>query len=212
MKALFACEHTQALTKEARKYGIEAYSCDQLPASGGHPEWHYQCDVRELLDRDWGLLFAFPTCTYLTVSNNGPMARGCSLYTQEEAVILRKKAIEFFMLFADHPCKIKGIENPIGIMSSRYRKPDQIIQPYDFGEDASKKTCLWLTGLPLLKPTKRIPGRIINGKERWSNQTDSGQNNLSPNELRGHERSKTYLGIAAAMGGQWFKRLGLLYS
>ena len=187
--------------------GHEAYSCDYLPCSGGHPEWHIQGDIIKHLETVgpdyYDMIISFPSCTYLTVSNNGPMARGCSKYTIEEGKELRRQGIEFFMYFVNYPCKLKAIENPIGIMSSLYRKPDQIIQPYEFGHDASKKTCLWLFGLPLLKPTGRITGRMVNGRERFSNQTDSGQNKLTPSDTRATERSKTYTGIAEAMAAQW---------
>lgn len=205
MNILLACEESQAVTTAMRKKGHKAFSCDILPTSGKNPEWHLRCDINHVLDEcwNWDMIIAFPPCTYLTVSNNGPMARGCSKYTIEEGKRLRQEAIDFFMLFANHPCKKKAIENPIGIMSSIYRTPDQYIQPNEFGHDASKKTCLWLFGLPKLKATKYIPGRIIKGKMRWANQTDSGQNKLTPSDTRATERSKTYQGIADAMADQW---------
>lgn len=211
MRILLACEESQEVCKAFRAMGHEAYSCDYLPCSGGKPEWHIQGDVIKHLESVgtdyYDMIIAFPSCTYLTVSNNGPMARGCSKYTIEEGKELRRQGIEFFMFFVNHPCKLKAIENPIGIMSTLYRKPTgengQIIQPYEFGDDASKKTCLWLFGLPPLTPTNRIKGRMVNGRERFSNQTDSGQNKLTPSDTRAKERSKTYPGIAQAMATQW---------
>lgn len=207
MRILLACEESQEVCKAFRAMGHEAYSCDYLPCSGGKPEWHIQGDVIKHLESVgtdyYDMIIAFPSCTYLTVSNNGPMARGCSKYTIEEGKELRRQGIEFFMFFVNHPCKLKAIENPIGIMSTLYRKPDQIIQPYQFGHNASKKTCLWLTGLVPLTPTDRITGRFVNGIERFDNQTDSGQNRLTPSDTRAMERSKTYPGIAQAMSIQW---------
>ena len=210
LKVLLACEESQAVCIEFRKLGHEAYSCDLLPCSGGHPEWHIQDDVMNVLRHDiispftteWDMVIAFPTCTFLT-SSNTYISRGCSKYTADEAVELRKKAVMFFEFFTYLKNEFVAIENPIGIMSTLYRKPDQIIQPYQFGEDASKATCLWLKNLPLLQPTRCIDPRIINGKKRWGNQTDSGQNRLAPSEERGMLRSKTFQGIAKAMADQW---------
>lgn len=116
-----------------------------------------------------------------------------------------EQAVEFVLKLAEAPISQITIENPIGILSTRWRKPDQIIQPYEFGDDASKKTCLWLKGLPLLMPTQRVAGRIVNGRERWANQTDSGQNKLPPSVRRAAMRSETYPGIAAGMAAQWFQ-------
>ena len=152
MKVLIACEESQTVTKAFRALGHEAYSCDILPCSGGHPEWHYQMDVHHLMLDSWDLIIAHPPCTFLTVSNTY-ITRGCSKYTKEEALIERERAIEFFKSFFTHPCKYIAVENPIGIMSTVYRKPDQIIQPWQFGHPESKSTCLWLKGLPVLQPT-----------------------------------------------------------
>jgi hypothetical protein len=116
---------------------------------------------------------------------------------------LTEDALELVRLFMVAPVPRICIENPVSVISSRIRKPDQIIQPYEFGHDASKKTCLWLRGLPRLKPTKYVEPRIVNGKKRWSNQTDSGQNKLAPSADRWQKRSQTYDGIAAAMADQW---------
>jgi hypothetical protein len=150
MKILLACEESQVVCEEFRKLGHEAYSCDILPTSGKHPEWHLQQDVLPLLELDWDMIIAFPPCTHLAVS-------GSKYFAEKIADGRQQSGIDFFMQFTDLPCKKVAIENPVGIMSSKYRKPDQIIQPYEFGEDASKKTCLWLKGLPLLKPTNIIP-------------------------------------------------------
>jgi hypothetical protein len=115
----------------------------------------------------------------------------------------QQQSIDFFMALYNAPCKYVAAENPVGIMSSIFRKPDQIIQPYEYGDNASKKTCLWLKGLPKLQPTDYTPPRIVNGANRWANQTDSGQNRLGPSEGRAKERAKTYQGIADAMAKQW---------
>jgi hypothetical protein len=203
MKILVACEESQAVTKEFRFLGHEAYSCDILDCSGGHPEWHIQGDVLNELKKDWDMVLAFPPCTHLAVS-------GAAHFEKKRADGRQQEGIDFFMLFAnlDHIPKV-SIENPIGIMSKEWRKPDQIIQPYEFGEDASKRTCLWLKGLPLLKGTKRISGRMVttpSGKvvERWSNQCSNyGHDKTSPSPERSRIRSKTYNGIALAMANQW---------
>lgn len=201
MRILIACEESQAVTKAFRKRGHTAYSCDMQSCSGGHPEWHFKGDVKFYLDYEWDIVIAHPPCTFLT-SSNTYINRGCSKYTAEKAIILRYEAIDFFMMFTKLKCKW-AIENPVGIMSTKYRRPDQYIQPYNFGEDASKKTCLWLNGLPPLTGTKYYPPRIISCKKRWGNQTDSGQNKLPPSKTRSKERSKTYPGIADAMAEQW---------
>ena len=222
MRILLAGEESQAVTIEMRKLGHEAFSCDLLPCSGGHPEWHLQQDVTEILKQKWDLIIAFPPCTYLTVSNTY-MSRGCSKYTADQAKQLRQDAIDFFMMFANADCEKIAIENPIGIMSSIYRKPDQVIQPYEFGHPESKATCLWLKGLPKLKPTEFADwkyyrcrcGNIFEAelgkygccdwpaKILWDNQTKSGQNKLPPSKDRHILRAKTYPGIARAMAEQW---------
>jgi len=147
----------------------------------------------------WDLLIAHPECTYLTVANAGHIANGCSLYTEEEARHRQDVAAEFFMKMIEAPVNKIAVENPVGVMSRRYRKPDQIIQPWQFGEDASKKTCLWLKNLPLL-----IPSKIII-KERYENQCSNGQNRLGPSSNRSELRATTYRGIAEAMANQWGK-------
>ena len=190
MRILVACEESQTVTKEFRALGHSAWSCDIQPCSGGHPEWHLQCDVRLILGEQWDMILAFPDCTHLAVS-------GARYFAQKRADGRQQTAIDFFMLFANHVCPRIAIENPVGIMSSVWRKPDQIIQPWMFGEDASKATCLWLKGLPLLAPTNIIC------KERYANQTPSGQNKLGPSPDRAKLRSKTYAGVARAMAAQW---------
>jgi len=201
---LVACENSQEITGRLIESGINAYSCDVLPCSGPYPEKHLQFDVRECLWFKWSAVIAHPPCTFLT-SSNTYIGRGCSKYTPKEAIDLRKQAIEFFMLFTRLPCRY-AIENPVGIMSRLYRKPDQYIQPYEYGDDASKKTCLWLQEFPPLipDPADYVQPRIVDNKKRWANQTDSGQNRLPPSEERSNIRSKTYPGIARAIVEQWF--------
>jgi hypothetical protein len=203
VKILVACEESQIVTNEFRALGHEAYSCDVLECSGSHPEWHILGDVTPVLKNNWDMVLAFPPCTHLAVS-------GAAHFEAKRKDGRQKEGIDFFMIFAnlDHVPKV-SIENPIGIMSKLWRKPDQIIQPYEFGEDASKKTCLWLKGLPLLKSTNRVAGRMVttpSGKvvERWANQCSNyGHDRTSPSPERGKIRSKTYLGIAKAMATQW---------
>ena len=206
MKVLVACEESQEVCKAFRALGHEAYSCDTQSCSGGHPEWHIVGDaITASFSSKWNLIIVHPPCTYLTVSNNSAMANGCKKYTAIQGQKLRQSAIDFFMQFANHPfiemygTKI-AIENPIGIMSTRYRKPNQIIQPWQFGNSESKATCLWLNGLQNLKPTNVLP---IPRCGHWDNQTPSRQNKLGPSENRTKLRSKTYPGIASAMAEQW---------
>ena len=206
MKILLACEESQAVTVRMREKGHEAYSCDILPCSGGHPEWHLQQDVTELLKEHWDMIIAFPPCTYLTVSGLHWNKRN------HERALKTEEGFNFFMLFANAKCEKIAIENPVGLVSTRWRKPDQIIHPYQFGDNASKKTCLWLKGLPVLKPTKYIEPRIVAGKKRWNNQSDDGQNVMynekgvclgwNTQEIK-IARSKTFPGIAQAMADQW---------
>ena len=143
-KVLIACEESQSVTKEFRLLGHEAFSCDILECSGGHLEWHLQQDVTELLKQKWDMIIAFPPCTYLTVTGN----RWFNIERYGEKAIKRhqdrKEAIDFFLMFANAACGKIAIENPVGVMSSEWRKPDQIINPYQFGDAFEKKTCLWL--------------------------------------------------------------------
>lgn len=192
-KILVACEESQAVTKELRKRGHKAYSCDTEPCSGGHPEWHLKRNVIPLLKKKWDMILAFPPCTHLAVS-------GARYFAEKIKDGRQQKAIDFFMAFANAKCDFIAIENPVCIMSSKFRKPDQIIQPWQFGHPESKRTCLWLKGLPLLKPTKVLE---LPKSGRWENQTPSGQNKLGPSAERAKIRARTYKGIAKAMAKQW---------
>ena len=206
MRVLVACERSGIVREAFRRRGHNAWSCDLLPAEDGSP-YHIQGDaviasldtdgLREPGDDWWDLMIAHPECRYLSVSGLHWNHR------RPERAALTEQAAEFAVALWNAPIKRVALENPVGILSSRIRKPDQIIQPYQFGEDASKATCLWLRGLPPLIPTKRVPGRIVNGKERWANQTDSGQNRLGPSPTRSMDRARTYQGIADAMADQW---------
>jgi len=195
VRVLVACESSGVVRDAFRARGHFAMSCDLLSAERPGP--HHQGDVRELLDQEWDLLIAHPPCTYLSVSGMHWTTRGL------RDPKLTEDALDFVRLFMDAPIERIAIENPVSVISSRIRKPDQIIQPYQFGHDASKKTCLWLKNLPLLKPTQMVEPRIVNGKQRWAIQTDSGQNKLPPSKDRWKLRSKTYEGIADAMAAQW---------
>ena len=201
MRVLVACEESQAVTKEFRRLGVEAYSCDIEPCSGGYPEWHLQQDVVPLLEQDWDAIIAFPPCTHLAVS-------GAAWFEQKRQDGRQQQGIDFFMLFANAACSHVAIENPVGIMSSIWRKPDQIIQPYLFGDPYSKKTCLWLRGLPTLTPTDIVdPGERVtfsSGKSMPKWYADAFR--LSPAE-RAKIRSKTFPGIARAMAEQWTEYL-----
>lgn len=204
MKILVACEESQAVTKELRLLGHEAFSCDLLPCSGGHPEWHLQQDVTELLKEKWDMIIAFPTCTFLTVTGN----RWFNVERYGEKAIQRhknrKEAIKFFMMFANADCEKIVIENPVGIMSSEWRKPNQIINPYEFGDPFEKKTCLWIKGLPNLIPTNIVepaPRTVFeSGKSMPTWYAEAWK---LPKEERSTLRSKTFPGIAKAMAEQW---------
>jgi hypothetical protein len=198
---LVACEESQRVATALRNNGIEAYSCDLKPTSGSHPKWHIQTDVLEIIGDgyDWGGIIAFPDCTYLTVSANkwykDQPPRKSGVLVGAERREARRKAIEFFMKFVNSRCPNVAIENPIGIMSTVYRKPDQIIQPWMFGHGETKATCLWLKGFPLLKPTN-----IVDGREQRLHE-------LPPSKNRAELRSKTFPGIADAMGFQYAEYL-----
>ena len=204
MKVLVACEESQAVCKAFREKGHEAYSCDIVTCSGGHPEWHLQQDVLPLLKEKWDMIIAFPPCTYLTVTGN----RWFNIDRYGEKAIQRhkdrKEAIDFFMAFANADCERIAIENPVGIMSSEWRKPNQIINPWQFGDAFEKKTCLWLKGLPELTPTNivEIPPRkkFDSGKSMPSWYAEAWH---LPKEERAKLRSKTFPGIARAMAEQW---------
>ena len=191
MKILVGCEESQAVTIELRKLGHEAYSCDLLPCSGGHPEWHLQMDVFKAIKMTtWDMGIFHPECTRLTVTAN-------KWYKPEFADRFptihedREKAVDFFMNLVNCGIPKIAIENPIGIMSTRYRKPDQIIQPWQFGHGETKATCLWLKNLPPLTPTNIVEGR------------EARVHKMAPGPDRWKERSRTFEGIAQAMADQW---------
>ena len=184
MRILVACEESQAVTKELRRLGHDAYSCDLQACSGGHDEWHIQVDALQLLKIKWDMVLAFPPCTHLAVS-------GARYFEEKRRDGRQQAAIDFFMRFAECDCTRVAIENPVGIMSTVYRKPDQIIQPWQFGHGETKATCLWLRGLPQLRPTE-----VVDGREHriWR---------MAPGPERAKLRAKTYPGIARAMAEQW---------
>ena len=210
MKILIACEESQAITKELRKLGHEAYSCDLLPCSGGYPEWHIQGDaIKEAYSGKWDMMIAHPPCTYLAISANR------WLYNKdgsknEDRWKNRSEALDFVQLLMDAPIDKIAIENPVSVISSEIRKPDQIVQPWMFGDEASKKTCFWLKGLPKLEATDIV------GKGEFFEWTDKKgkkkrqalwyYNALSeaktPEERR-TLRSKTFMGMARAIANQW---------
>jgi hypothetical protein len=204
MRVLVACEESQAVCIEFRKLGHEAFSCDILPCSGGFPDWHLQQDVTELLKEKWDMIIAFPPCTYLTVTGNRWF--NVEKYGQKaiERIQDRFAATDFFMLFANADCDKIAIENPVGVMSTIWRKPDQIIHPYQFGDAFEKKTCLWLKGLPKLKPTNIVEppprAKYKSGKTMPLWYADAWK---LPKEERSLLRSKTFPGIAASMATQW---------
>ena len=195
MRVLIACEYSGRVRDAFRALGHEAMSCDLLPSDEPGP--HYQGDVRDVLYDGWDLMVAHPPCTFLSVSGMHWTTRGL------RDPQLTEEALDFVRLLMAAPIEKMAIENPVSVISSRIRKPDQIIQPWMFGHDASKATCLWLKGLPLLTPTDVVEPRIVNGRKRWGNQTASGQNKLGPSADRWKIRSETFAGIAAAMAEQW---------
>lgn len=197
-KILIACEESGIVLSAFKGLGFtNVWSCDLLPTSGNYPEWHLQQDVTELLKQKWDMIIAFPPCTHLAVS-------GAAWFEEKRKDGRQQQGIDFFMLFTDIDCPKVAIENPIGIMSKIYRKPNQIIQPWQFGDEFQKSTCLWLKGLPELKPTKIVGrGEFIthkSGKRKPKWFADAFK--LSPEE-RAKARSKTFPGIAKAMATQW---------
>ena len=202
MRVLVACEESQEVCKAFRALGHEAYSCDIEPCSGGHPEWHLQVDALEMLKLPWDMIIAHPPCTYLTNAGN----KWFKPEYQErfpDREQKREDAVSFFMAFWNADCPRVAIENPQGIMSSRFRKPDQYIEPYMFGDSEKKKTGLWLRGLPALAPTNVVEPIIIEcasgaREPRWHMESM----HLPPKE-RSKVRSKTFPGIARAMAEQW---------
>lgn len=207
MKILIACEESQRVTIEMRRLGHEAYSCDIQEPSGGHPEWHIHGDALKALrggiiktmDGEthvvgkWDMMIAHPPCTHLAASGARWFAEG------KKPLSLREEAADFFLKFAKANIPKIAVENPVSVMSTIYRKPDQIIHPWQYGHVEEKTTCLWLKGLPKLKPTNNVREEMmkLNKKEReriWY---------MSPGPERAKERSKTFPGIARAMAEQW---------
>lgn len=207
MKILVACEESQAVCIEMRKLGHESYSCDTEPCSGGHPEWHIKDDVLRYINgeqavfwtmdntghitpKKWDMIIAFPPCTHLAVS-------GARHFEEKRRDGRQQAAVDFFMRFVNAECDLIAIENPVGIMSTKYRKPDQIIQPWQFGHPETKQTCLWLKGLPLLKETENVYEYMKTLPENEQHRIHWMGSNHS------RERSKTFPGIAKAMAEQW---------
>lgn len=210
MAILVACEESQAVTIAFRRLGYTAFSCDLLDCSGGYPEWHIKGNVLDIIEYEWDAIIAFPPCTYLTVTGN----RWFNIEKYGKKAIkrfeLRDEAIKFFMQFVNCNCKFVAIENPIGVISSVYRKPDQIIQPYMFGDPERKSTCLWLRNLPLLKPTNIVKPNIYKYKNGKGTDSNWHINSLKlPPKERAIFRSKTFPGIANAMATQW---AGVIYA
>lgn len=193
MRILVACEYSGRVREAFRKLGHDAWSCDLLPSDDESP-YHIEGDVVPLLEDGWNLMIAHPPCTYLAVSGMHWTTRGL------RDPKLTEDALDFVQTLLNAPIEKICVENPVSVISSRIRKPDQIVQPWWFGDDASKKTCLWLKNLPVLQPTNALPG---DAKTRRANQTASGQNRLAPSPDRWKERSRTYQGIANAMAAQW---------
>jgi len=195
MKILVGCEESQEVTKALRELGFEAFSCDLQECSGGKPEWHLQMDVFEAIKLGWDMAIFFPTCTYLTISANkwykDQPPRKSGTLVGEERRDARIEAIDFFMRLYNCEIPNVAIENPIGVMSSEFRKPDQVLQPWMFGHGETKATCLWLKGLPKLIPTNIVEGRV------------QRLHLLPKTKDRAKLRSKTYPGIAKAMAEQW---------
>jgi hypothetical protein len=231
MNILVACEESQAITKELRLLGHEAYSCDLLECSGGHPEWHFNMDVFKVIAKkggtlqngekvkvkgNWDMMIAHPPCTFLAVS-------GARWYYHPDDKDIptslrrphprfpdrahdRKEAIEFFIKLCEAPIDKIAVENPVGIISSHYRKPNQTVHPWMFGDEASKATCLWLKNLPLLEPTNVVGKgeRVVlsSGKSLPKWYSDALTQSKSAAERR-TMRSKTFEGMARAMAEQW---------
>lgn len=231
MNVLIACEESQTVCKAFRNLGLNAYSCDILPSSGGHPEWHYKSDIFEIIENkggvlengdsnflrnSWDLMIAHPPCTYLSVSgarwfyhpedSDLPVKQRRPHPRFPDRAKHREEALSFFMRLADSNIEHIAIENPIGVVSKHWRKPDQIVQPYMFGDEASKSTCLWLKNLPQLIPTDIVGKgeRVIlsSGRSLPKWYSDSFHTSI-PTEMRRTLRSKTFQGFANAMASQW---------
>lgn len=192
MKVLVACEESQEVCRAFRALGHEAYSCDIEPCSGGHPEWHLQCDALEMLKLQWDMIIAHPPCTHLSSS-------GARWFPEKRADGRQQQGIDFFMSFTRADCPHIAVENPVGIMSTQYRKPDQIIQPWMFGHPEKKATCLWLKGLPKLEPTNDVSAYM----RTLPKSRQERLHYLPPGPDRARIRSRTFPGIAKAMAEQW---------
>lgn len=228
MKVLVACEESQRVCVAFRERGHEAYSCDIVKPSGGHPEWHIKQDVLTILNPStifqnerphiefftmdnklhnidrWDLIIAHPPCTYLTVTGNRWFNVDKYGESAMKRAIYRENAVDFFMNFVNAECNSVAIENPIGVMSSRYKKPTQIIHPYMFGDAERKATCLWLKGLPELTPTNVVEPVIIKYKNGKGTDSKLHMDTLGlPKDERARLRSQTFIGIAKAMAEQW---------
>lgn len=199
MRVLVACEESQVVAIELRKLRHEAFSCDLLDCSGGHPEWHIKGNVLKQLNKNWDMMIAFPPCTHLAVS-------GAKHFKEKIKDGRQQQGVDFFMKFVNAPIKKICIENPIGIMSKIYRKPDQIIQPWQFGDEAQKTTCLWLRNLNKLEPTN-----IVSKGEMKEGVMKSGKKYRMPKWFSDNKsstiRSKTFPGIAKAMAEQFTQPL-----
>ena len=186
MKVLVACEYSGRVRDAFRSHGHDAWSCDLLECEAD-PKWHYQCPVEELLQDGWDLMVAHPPCTHLAVSGSRHFSRKIADGSQAEA-------LNFVRLLMDAPIDRWAIENPVSVISSAIRKPDQIIQPWEYGHGEVKATCLWLKNLPKLTPTNCVEGR------------EEKVHLMPPSPNRWKERSRTFKGIATAMGEQWGNR------
>lgn len=211
MKVLIACEESQSVCKEFRKLGFDAYSCDVQECSGGHPEWHIKDDVLKVMHMGWDCMIAFPPCTHLAVS-------GAAWFEQKKTDGRQQQGIDFFMHMINAPIKHIAVENPIGIMSKKYRQPDQIVHPFYWGDPVKKSTCLWLKNLPLLYHVKtvnlfdscitHVPPELIRYNSKKSLKgfrlySGAAAKWYRSAEERSRERSKTFPGIAKAMAMQW---------
>jgi len=203
MKILVACEESQTVTKELRLLGHEAYSCDIEPCSGGHPEWHIQDDaIKIAYSGYWDMMIAHPPCTYLTVTGNKWMKDEFKDRFPDRQQ-QRKDAIEFFYKLYNAPIEKIAIENPVGIMSTEFRKPNQYVHPFYFGDPHSKKTGLWLKGLPEIKPTQIVEPVMYTYKDGRKDPVWHVESMSMPPKERARYRSKTFPGIAKAMAFQW---------
>ena len=193
MRILCACEESQAVTSELRRLGHEAYSCDLLPTGGAHPEWHVRADAVEVAKLTWDMVIAFPPCTHLACS-------GARWFAEKRRDGRQQSAIGLFLARAtlDHVPRV-AIENPVGIMSRLYRKPDQVIQPWQFGHPETKATCLWLRGLPPLAPTHDVFDEMVRLPDAEAHRV----HHMAPGPDRQRLRGRTYPGIARAMAEQW---------